>query len=630
MNSRPCSTPFTLSTLLALTLAIGCGETQPASEKSSKPAPGAANRAPDAAGNPLAKAAEVDVIKLVPDEALGVVVLTRLIDADAKVAMVSKKLQIPLPGLLTLAKTLLGAQAGLNDEGSAAIVALPPPEGEESSMPAAVLLLPVSDYPKFIAQFRPAEEGSGISKVHIGDEVFLVGQKGSHAALIQATEGMRKILDGVIARREGVPASVALYKDWIAAHDISGVLTTGGVKVSMAAVRGGLAKAKQGLPADQPELKFAGQALEMYDKLFEAIENDVTQSALGLVIEPTGTVRLASRTRFTGSGTLGKNAAALKPPATRLAGLPAGPFIMAGEGAFGLSGGGAMTDLSIQMMKAMSANSPNAKMTDADWEQAAEQFRKSMEGVHSMSMVMGVPGEGKSMYENLFTIIKADSAQQYVDDYVKMMTKMSELFKGLNNPFFGQYAAKMTQVDGIAAAEVEMDFSQLVEAMNAGDVQRMPKMFELMFGPGGKLRGWLALADETTVVMAWVNPAHLNKAIAVAKTPATGLAADAGVQATAALFPKGSQWTMFLSPAGMMDFTNRMIKAAAPQAAMNIPNFPTTPPLGLGARLDTDGFTAELVLPAATLEGIGNYIGQVQKAMMERGGAPPPAKPQVN
>src|ERR1051325_6350845 len=95
-----------------------------------------------AAGSPL-RAAEPDVLKLVPDQAQLVVVIPNLADLSDKLGKVATALNVPMPELqqpLQQLKGMLGIQKGLNDQGSFAFAMPSIPLG---TPPQVLVFIPV-------------------------------------------------------------------------------------------------------------------------------------------------------------------------------------------------------------------------------------------------------------------------------------------------------------------------------------------------------------------------------------------------------------------------------------------------------------------------------------------------------
>jgi hypothetical protein len=95
----------------------------------------------------------------VPDSALGLVVVNCPRDVDAKLQELGRQMQLPSPSLLARLLQEGGIRDGFNEKGTAALVALPP--AGSAPWPTPILLVPVTDYGKFLAQFKPDDTAPG-------------------------------------------------------------------------------------------------------------------------------------------------------------------------------------------------------------------------------------------------------------------------------------------------------------------------------------------------------------------------------------------------------------------------------------------------------------------------------------
>ena len=117
-----------------------------------------------------APAAE-DFLKLVPDSALGFVVINRPDAADAKLQALGRYIQLPMPGILTMLKQRSGIQEGWDQSGTLALLVLPP-EGD-GAVPTPILLIPVTDYGKFVGQLNAEDAAQPVTKIEIFQKAHL-------------------------------------------------------------------------------------------------------------------------------------------------------------------------------------------------------------------------------------------------------------------------------------------------------------------------------------------------------------------------------------------------------------------------------------------------------------------------
>jgi hypothetical protein len=566
------------------------------------------------AEQPIA-AGQLEVLKLIPDDVVAAIVISKLANVDVNVARLSAAIKIPIPAPLAMGKGILGIKDGIDLQGSAAFVGV---ATAEDKAPEKIAFLPVSDYSTLIGQLMPEDQGSGISSVKLAGQTMLVGRKNSYAVITSNSPEARKQLERVLARPEGISTSIAPLQGWVAERDVALIVTTSGIKAFVGGARKVFASVRQSLPQDNPRFQMAQQSFEIYDKLLGGIEQGVSQSAFGLKVEDNGTLRLSSRSRFVEGSELAKlGSGATSPSSAPLSGVPSGPYLMAYHGTIGANAIRMLSDFLFELMKSMPRSESAAKLTDDDSKQFADAMQKSMQGLRSMSMVMGVPQEGKSLYDNTYGVLKVDDSKTYMENYAVAMSLTSKFYDTINSPMLAKLNVQKIEFEGVAGLQIEMDVKQMLANATRNQPPGAPNMnamFETMFGASGKFSTYLVPADQQTVVMVWNEKDHLKQAIAASKTPSAGLATDPGVKATASLLPAGSQWVGFISPAGIMKFGQIIMKTAAPQLAAKIPNFPETQPLGFAARADSGLLDTEFVVPADTLKGIGEYVQQMQSA----------------
>ena len=156
-----------------------------------------------------------------------------------------------------------------------------------------------------------------------------------------------------------------------------------------------------------------------------------------------------------------------------------------------------------------------------------------------------------------------------------------------------------------------MDYGR---APGAKEIPNYEQMMEKMFGPGGKMTIYMAVADEHTVVWGYTSEDLVRRGMKALSAPKQGLAGDEGVAGTAALLPPNAPFVGYWSPKGTVDFVKRMIPAVTPGAdvASKVPDFPQTPPIGCAATASGAELRAHLVIPAEVVEALGGYIKEIR------------------
>ena len=215
----------------------------------------------------------------------------------------------------------------------------------------------------------------------------------------------------------------------------------------------------------------------------------------------------------------------------------------------------------------------------------------------------------------MLLVIKTKDAKAYLENYESAMAEMMKIFKDAGSPLFSSESQRM-EIDGLPVFKLTMNMEPFLRGQGQGPEAK--KMMELMFGSGGKMDVYMTVADQQTVVGAYVSPKQLAPAVKAIQEGKPLLSDDAGVAKTAAMLPPGAQW-LGLEPARRgrvcsADDESRLFRRA--QGVPEIPEFPETPPVGFGVQLSPSGLDTDLAIPAAVLEAISQTV---RKAMAERG-----------
>jgi len=258
----------------------------------------------------------------------------------------------------------------------------------------------------------------------------------------------------------------------------------------------------------------------------------------------------------------------------------------------------AVLSMNAEMMKAAGMNIPEESIKKLE-----DVYKQMMKGMKGMGLVWQVGKEGQPAFASLAASMHTDNAAAYLVNYEKSIGVMNELAKELNIPLLPSYEIKKLKVDGKPALEMSVDLSAI-----AGLPEEMQMMFKNMFGGDGKMTVSVAARDDNNVVMRYTGASGLKELLSAK----TGLAADTGIVQATKMLPAGSQWALYVSPAGATEFGGRMVKAFSP-IPLEIPRFPATPPVALGAKISAQSFEMRLVVPAQVLDNVGGYVDQVKK-----------------
>jgi hypothetical protein len=543
-----------------------------------------------------------DVLSAVPDNVLGVAVVQRLSQTSEKASKLAEKLKLPLPNALDLAKARLGIEKGIDEKGSLALAAVPGDGPNDEPIP--LLFVPTNDYDALIKQLNPEKEENGITTISIDGDRSIVAKKGNFA-VISARSGAAKALRAALDAKSSVADGLKPMQGWVNEADACAIATPTGIKIGAAKAAQALAEVREQLGAlggEQAEM--AKAMFSTYEKLIKACPSEVSYAAAAVRVEAGGDVHFGSRLLFTAEGSAVKQVATLPAPVGNpLAGLPADPWVMAMAGTLSPELGNSLIDWSMQMMEAM----PGGKKVEPEKiKRLGELAKEQMKGIRALSMVVGVGAEKGSIYSGTALVEKVDNAKKFLTDYAKSVNELGKLAGDIESPFIGRMTAKETTIDGTPVVEIEM---QIPATAGADGLPGFEKMFENLFGPGGKMMMYVAAADDQTIVGAYVSKDLLKKAIASVRNPTASLSADAGIAKTAPLLPQGAQWVGYINPKGVVDFGVRIARLVMPDAAgFELPPFPETQPVGFAIKATKEGLETDLVLPSTVIESVYAYV----------------------
>ena len=128
------------------------------------------------------RALAADVLDAIPNTALAVILVNRLEATSDKIEKLAVKVQAPSVSLLSLARVQTGIHEGLDDKATAAMAWLPS-EDQPLDSPIPIVVLPVTDYAKFVAQLQPENAKDKITQVYVAGKPVLACQRGDFAVL---------------------------------------------------------------------------------------------------------------------------------------------------------------------------------------------------------------------------------------------------------------------------------------------------------------------------------------------------------------------------------------------------------------------------------------------------------------
>lgn len=540
------------------------------------------------------------VLSAVPGGAHGLVLVNSLTGLSDRVHEFGQQFDVPAPLPLPMLKAMAGISAGLNDEGSAAMAWFPGTDGDQ----VGLLFVPVSDYAKFLRALNPADPLAETTSVLVAGRQMVAGRKGDYAVL--AESGDEDTLKQALAAESSVTAALEPLAAWLGSQDVAAVGFERGIKTAIAAGRAGLQQAKAIFEAMPEEQAAAVKSVfGVYETLFDWVEREVGMAALGVVIDPLAGVQVQAKALWSKSGTLAARTWEPSPPA---AGLLADirrvqPFVVAMAGTFNQELVEALTQFSAEIVV---ATGQMTNLSKEDARQLAEASSAGMRGVRSMTMLMGVPDEGGTIYSNTVAVMKVADANGYIESQRKASEELGRLAAKANSRYLGQVTVRPLDLDGVKGLRV----TTTVPLDQQGEA--LVPIFESMFGPGGKVTAFMAPKGNDTVVTAY-NRRLLRQLLEAAGPPEPSLADDESIAETVRMLPADAQGLMLINPRGLMDLSMFMVKAFLPDAGGLLPQgeFPDTPPLGLAFGAGREGWLLHVAVPKGLIAGAKQFGRQL-------------------
>lgn len=564
------------------------------------------------------------LLKVIPDDVAGFVVVNDLAATSGQIEALAAKLSTPLPSPLMVVKAQAGLEKGVADHGTLAVVGLLVPRGGQQPPDLhTVMLVPVEDYGQVIGQLQPADAAARISPVKLHGAPMLAARRGDYLALARPEHqaSLERLLD---AQRD-ITQTVAPLTEWLGTQQLSLVLTPAGTQALGDAAWNGLdAVKRQGLPGQDPQMTAAG--LGLYQDLVRGMQHEFAQVGVALNADPDRGLSIEKLVMLKPESTLAK-ASADVPALTRpaLSGLPGGTYMMAAEGPVLPVMMEAMMGMSMNVMRRLPAAGGESGLSEEQYREMISGSMEAMRGVKSMSMVFGVGQPKEGIYGRTVALMKVDQSDKFLESYEQSIQKMQAVTANLKIPYMARFETSHEEIDGKSVLKITTDMSQMNMPQTPGGPD-MKKTMESMFGPDGKLHIYVAAADPQTVVLAYASADNFRRGLAAVRSGQPELAADPQTAITAKLLPGDSPWVGYMSPHGTIAFARNMVSQFAPPVAMMMPPFPDSPPIGMAVKLKADRLEANAIVPVEVMQAAIDYAAKV-RAMALPPQAPPPQAP---
>jgi hypothetical protein len=537
------------------------------------------------------------ILKAVPDDAIALVVVRNLAEANRSIGQVAKLVNAPDSDLLTMAKGASGIQNAIDEQGDAAMVL-----ASVDPAPKGVILVPVTNFAEFFGSLQVKEPETGTVEVQLAGKPMLMGRKGDYAAIAPVAD--RDALEKLLAAKNSL-ANDSSLADWINHNAISAVVTARGIQQLVPKLVAEIAMVQgQIRQAAGENGQAAAHGLQLYSDFFQAAQTQVNQYGVGLRIDSNQNVELLKRVQFVPGGDWAQRVADIKPvDEDLLAGLQPGPFVMALGTIIPQDVMRDMMKFSVQMMQ----NQPGYQLTPEQAQKYVELSIQAMRAVHSMNMRLGIPEAGTGLYGNTSAIMTVDDSKRYIERYDKTLEELRELAAETKSFAIPSATSQHIKIGETEALAVSMTLPVPKQAALPG-APNPEQIMKLIAGPDQKLTIYLAAVDEHHVLMVYTSRERMKSSLEYYRSQRPSLSAEPGVAKVAASLPAGSQVVVFVSLHDAAEIA-RQFAATVPQAGpVQIPELPASPPLGVAAKVSSSGVEGHLVITADTLRAIGQMV----------------------
>ena len=366
-------------------------------------------------------------------------------------------------------------------------------------------------------------------------------------------------------------------------------------------------------------------------------DKEIKMTSVSLVLNDTGSVDLYHNVLFEPGGkvseffeSVGENRE------NPLAGLPKGPFTLAFSGIVPKQ----LTEMAADFANSVIDTWPTSHgFNEKQAECMAKINRKMLDDVRGFSLMFSVPTADMPLVDTAHTSIWVEDAQQFIGDYGKEARMALEAarneaasdkagsqetasqetisFEDPDDPSMAKVSVSDVKVGDVNAILWTVDFSRLLSEQTDSQQARLVKN---LFGETGITTTYVAAADRNTIVFVHGGQDALTAAVNAAIDANASLAGDQGVKEAHKKLLPGGQWVGFWSPGGVVNFINASFAKFGKEGAQHqLPQFPTTMPVGMTIKADATGMVKQFFIPEDVVKAVGSYKTALQGAAQQTG-----------
>ena len=566
-----------------------------------------------------ARPTAAQVLDSVPSDALVVIKIKNIQATSGKIAKYANDLGLAamVPQLndpLKAVEDKMKVSQGLNTGGDI-MLAIENPAPEQGPDKSMILLLPVTDYKTFLANFPDAQTDGDVSEIKMGNDPqpSYVASWGSYAAIAPTKELVAKKPDtglkiSAAGEKEMGAKDIILYANFAAIRGI--------VQPKLAENRDQIiARAEEEVKKSPNGEKLAPVAHAVVNQMLnvaDAFLRDTQAATFGINIGTDGlsTTLMAD---FTPGSYLGTMVASIKNTTDPLlGGLPSGKYL--GFGGFIVDptmASKALADLVDPIAKEVTADGPDMQPV-TDYVDCMKTMAAAIKG-GSLGMIAPTGALGQEALAQAIFVYNGD-APAIQASAEKASTLLPDAMKSLGIPpdaYKFTLTPKAKTLDGVTFDSVTTTMTPDPQNPMA---QQQAQMLALMYGPNGMTQFFGVDGDHLLAVTGISDPV-LSTAIASAKTGDAPLAALDAVKKVAANLPTNRMAEIYV-PLDQIVSTG-LTYAKQFGFAMPVQLPPDLPPIGETVSTDASTMKIDSYVPTPLVQSL---VAAGMQAFMQMNG----------
>jgi hypothetical protein len=580
----------------------------------------------------ISQTAMAQVMKQVPANALAVLKISKLSATSKKLGDFAGSLGITqaqpdFADPLASVEKNTGITQGINADGEFAFVFIDPDAAGGDSSKSMLMLIPVSDYKTFLANWPDATADGGISDIHLkGDtDTSYVANWGDYAAISPVKDIVAKKGDSIVVT--DMAQKELDTKDFVLLANMKVIRAKvlpqidDARKQMMDAIDQGVQNAPKVGTLDLtklvPIIKVAANQLM---NLGKDILTDADSATYSAIISPDG-IATTTVAEFQPDSYLGKTIGSFKnTDASLLAGLPDAKYLFFGGSVSDPTIAGSIYDDMVGPIEAAAKDQGDDAKPIVD---VLDTLKTMVTAQTAGSFGMLAPS-GQLGQDALLQFIQVrDGDSKVLDDGQHKLFDIQQQFMkqtGLDAGTTTTYTAGAKTVDGVSFDQIETQFN-----MNANNpqAQQMMQFIPLLYG-GTSMKVYTgAVSDKTSLYLSGLSDANITAAVEAVKTNDDPLARSTAVKAVAAQLPTQRIAAIYI-PLGTWASTGlAYAKQFSLDMGVKVPD--DLPPIGEtvstdGSALRIDAYVPAQLIQTLTAAGMQMYLTS-QKAG-QPGGAP--------